>query len=220
MATATADGCSDDDDDDDNEYFPDDNEDILAAFRQEGALLQQPPCFDIACLNSKMNYKPIYGTFTLRSPISCPSHFATLRNAQDLATIRETTTIVEASISAYLCMLEGSDQTERVRNLHACLGSADAAEHCLFRIADHYCAYGGKLENPAEKARTTFLSMQGGQLDKEALWFATVDLSKLNRIFPCYFRAKPYAADWIAFAVICVQGNRRTFSILFGADSD
>lgn len=177
-------------------------------------------CFDTVCVNPELNIEPISGTFMVRKLIPRPSILATLSDQRDLALLRETTAAVEASVNAYLRLL---DADPAVSNLDTCLVSASVAETLLQQIASHRCAYGrtGGLENPQEKARATFLSMQGGNLDPEAMWFATTDCDELRTIYPAYFdRENLYFGDWIAFAVICVQGDCRTISVLFGGDTD
>ena len=162
------------------------------------------PTFDIAGVPPELNICPIYGSFKTKEPM-------------------ETSQQVAEHITAYLrthveCPF---DETEDFDNLDAAGPvSSQIAEDVLVRIASHNCAYGGTMAgDTAALAHATFISMQGGSLDTTAVWYATTDIEVCQTICNSFF-SSPYIGDWISFLVICIRGDRRTCSVLLGADTD
>ena len=122
----------------------------------------QPP-FVAACINPDLNCDPVILKFTVQPPIAPPPHPTMLGQAADLQ-LRHSAAELEACIDA--CLLETNEMEEGsacAKNFHTIYASPTSAEDCLLRVAKHSCAYARSppLDQPASKARDTFLSMQG-----------------------------------------------------------
>ncbi len=122
----------------------------------------QPP-FAAACINPDLNCDPKIFKFSVQPSIAPPPHPALLGQAAALQ-LGHSAAALEACVDA--CLLATNEMEEGdtcAKNFHAIYASSPSAEDCLLRIAKHRCAYASSppLDQPAAKARDTFLSMQG-----------------------------------------------------------
>lgn len=122
----------------------------------------QPP-FAAACVNPDLNCEPKTFKFYVQPPIAPPPHPTLLGHAADLQ-LRHSAAALEACVDE--CLLATNEMEEGdtcAKNFHTMYASSASAEDCLLKIAKHSCAYARSppLDQPAAKARDTFLSMQG-----------------------------------------------------------